>query len=154
MFSLFENLFCMQFAHRIFLEQSSAYSCFPTVVLFRDHYKFICDGAFNIRNSLVCAHVNPYATYPRSLHQRFSTSVWSVIIIGTGLTASYLIQERLDDRQYLIFLQACHILQNTLFFRIVGGYSKKHPISYVVSVWWSTTRFRSKVRIYLHVIFR
>ena len=77
---------------------------FCNTILWTDEATFTRQGVFNSHNSHIWAVENPRAVRPSHFQTRWSINVW-VGIIGSHLIGPYLLPEKMDGCNYLIFLR-------------------------------------------------
>jgi hypothetical protein len=92
----------VQFA-RWFLNKEVEQPCFPSKVLFTDEASFTREGIVNVHNLHLWSAVNPHVTRQCKHQVRFSVNVWAGIL-GDHLIGPYILPDRLNGRNYWIFL--------------------------------------------------
>lgn len=77
---------------------------FPSLVLHSDEAMFSEEGILNTKNNIVWAADNPHATYEHGRQNKFRVNVWAGIL-GTYIIGPYLLPDRLNGQNYLVFLR-------------------------------------------------
>lgn len=87
-----------------FLAQVERNPAFPGLICASDEKGFSREGTFNPRNNHEWREDNPHATHISGYQHKFFVNVWAGIL-GDCLLGPYLLPDRLNGQNYLVFLQ-------------------------------------------------
>jgi len=77
---------------------------FSSLVLYTDEATFNESGIFNSKNNIYWAVENPNSSYETGRQEKFKVNVWAGIV-GDHLIGPYILPERLDAHNYVVFLR-------------------------------------------------
>ena len=86
------------------LQQHANNENFLRSVLVTDEKGFSREGTFNPHNNHLWSEENPHGMHVRGYQEKFSINVWAGIC-GNCLVGPYILPERLNGHNYLVFLQ-------------------------------------------------
>lgn len=130
---------------RWFLDKEVESPNFLRRVLFTDESSFTREGVVNVKNKHVWAQENPHEILQNNYQVKFSVNVWAGIVNDT-LIGPYLLPNRLNGQNYLIFLQ--DVLPELL---------EVIPLNIRQNMWFqhdgAPAHFAGEVRDHLHEVF-